>query len=137
LRVAVATAVRAPPMMPASPTAPPRSAMTSMSSLRLTVRASRSCKPFCRARAAHADFALQSGQIVGMHRLPELKQHVVRDIDDRADAAHIRALQSRGEPGGSERLIVDAANYSAAESRTGFGSSTCTGKVSGNSVPTG
>jgi len=71
----------------------------------------------CGARMPNADLAAERREIIGVHRLAELEQHVVRDIDDGADAAHVRAVQPRAQPRRCQRLIVDATDHPAAERR--------------------
>ena len=56
-------------------------------------------KPLARACPPHHD--LPPGEpvvIEGMHRLTELEQHVVGDVDDIADRADAGGRQSVGEP---------------------------------------
>ena len=55
-------------------------------------------------RAADANFAARElVEIERVHRLAELEQHVVGDVDDVVDGAHAGRLQPRREPGGRGR----------------------------------
>ncbi len=50
-------------------------------------------------RAPHSHF--RSGElreVEGVHRMAALDEHVVRDVDDRADGPHAGGLQPRGHP---------------------------------------
>ena len=44
--------------------------------------------------------AVERVEIEGVHRMPELHQHVVGDVDERADRAHAGRLEPRRHPAG-------------------------------------
>ncbi len=56
-----------------------------------------------------------------MHRLPELEQHVVGHIDDRADGSDAGATQVLAHPDRSRRAIVDTAEDASHELGAGLG----------------
>ena len=76
-------------MIPARPIGRSRSAMTSILLVELALDVIDRHQSFPRARPADDDLA--SGDrvgVIGMHRLPELVHHVVRDVHHRADRPH-------------------------------------------------
>ena len=100
-RVDEETSEAAPPITPATACARSRSAMTSMSgsSLRSTPSSVRIVSPFAARRIADRP-AGELVEVECVHRLAELEQDVVRDVDDRADRANAGRLQARRHPGG-------------------------------------
>ena len=95
----------APPMTPATACARSRSAMTSMSGSSVRVDAvERRDASRRRARGGRGSRAPASvAQVERVHRLAELEQHVVGDVDDRADRPDAGGLQPRRHPGGRRR----------------------------------
>ena len=71
--------------------------MTSMSARQLAVLAVERAEPLARARRPRPQLAAgEALEIEGVHRLPELQQHVVGDVDDVVDRADAGGL--RGAP---------------------------------------
>ena len=61
-----------------------------------------------RASAAHDDRGGQVAQVVGVHRLTEVKHDVVRDVDGQRQRAHACGLETLDHPAGSRSVGVRA-----------------------------
>ena len=61
-----------------------------------------------RAGTAHNDRGGQVAQVVGVHRLPEVKHDVVRDVDGQRQRAHARGLETLDHPARSRSVGVRA-----------------------------
>ncbi len=72
-----------------------------------SVTAIQQLQAFIGARTTHTDRALQGAQIVGVHRLAQLKHHVLGDIDQQRYRAHTTAAQALGHPQRGLRRGVD------------------------------
>jgi hypothetical protein len=65
---------------------------------------------FSRVRAPHGNAPAKIGEVVGVHGLTQLEQHVVRHINQRAHRADARVQQALAHPAWGGDPIVDAAN---------------------------
>ncbi len=84
--VAEDTSLSAPPITPASACARASSAITSISasSFRCWPSSVFSASPFCASRTSQVP-AREPVQVERVHRVPQLEQHVVGDVDDVVD----------------------------------------------------
>ena len=95
------TSESAPPMTPPIACARSASAMTSMSSAERALLAVERLDRLAGPRAADDDRrAAKPRQIERVHRMPELEQHVVGDVDDVADRTDAARRQPRLHPVG-------------------------------------
>ncbi|MNM88706.1 hypothetical protein D3C81_1009290 [compost metagenome] len=62
---------------------------------------------------AHADAAVDFGEVEGVHRLAEFEHHVVGDVDGSVDAAHVAAAQAFDHPQWGRLAQVDVADDAA------------------------
>jgi hypothetical protein len=62
---------------------------------------------------AHADAAVDFGEVEGVHRLAELEHHVVGDVDGGVDAAHVAAAQALDHPQRGRLAQVDVTDDTA------------------------
>ena len=69
----------------------------------------------------HPDLTRELAQIEAMHRLTEFEQHIVGDIDHRADGANAAAPQPLAHPQRRARAGIDATDDAADIARAGFG----------------
>ncbi|MNE49732.1 hypothetical protein D3C80_1442740 [compost metagenome] len=68
---------------------------------------------------AHADPAVDFGEIEGMQGLAQLKHHVVGDVDGSVDAAHVGTTQALDHPQRGRTRQVDVADHTAQVTRAG------------------
>ena len=72
-------------------------------------------------RHAHADAAVDLGEVEGVHRLAEFEHHVVGDVDGGVDAADIGTAQALDHPQRSRLGQVDATDHATQVARAGLG----------------
>ncbi|MDT4829886.1 hypothetical protein FQZ97_633200 [compost metagenome] len=70
-------------------------------------------------RHAHADTAVDFGEVEGVHRLAEFEHHVVGDVDGGVDAAHVGTAQALDHPQRGRLGQVDVADHAAEVARAG------------------
>ncbi len=73
-----------------------------------SITAIQQLQAFACARTTHTDRALQGTEIVGVHRLAQLKHHVLGDVDQQRYRAHAAAAQALGHPQRGLRRGVDS-----------------------------
>ena len=70
-------------------------------------------------RHAHADLAVELGEIKPVHRLTQLEQDIVGHVDHRADGADPAAAQALLHPPRRRRARIDVADHAAHIARAG------------------